>query len=414
MTREPFTTLFTTPPLTRVRSGLLAFGFAMMMIDHDDRSILACTGLTAACSMASASICAALEAFRSARLPPVLHQSWVDEQPPKVLAAVRARWSEVLPSWTHRLWTDRDNRLAWAAHHPELLALYDGYPHGVQRADAARLLYMQLHGGVYADLDVAPCELTERALGRPALMLVRDPWRGSLRRKRMQHVSNFFFASPKGHPFWAYAIAGLPAHRNHPRGIMMQTGPYFVDSMWKRFVREARTCDAASRAPADSAGAEGGGALLDWLQASVLTHDEWQQRRVGTHHWASTWHYHAVIKDDGLVDWLGVNESASCPESSLATIVAGAKPGGSSLNETVLQTYPRTNGTRHRKLLTLRGEDTRQLVRTYWRWERIHKKTGGADGVLPATTRPHQQPGSRRRRKRARRKSAPAAGDAYM
>ena len=36
--------------------------------------------------------------------------------------------------------------------------MYDGYPNPIQRADASRLVYMYLFGGVYADLDVAPCD----------------------------------------------------------------------------------------------------------------------------------------------------------------------------------------------------------------------------------------------------------------
>ena len=31
--------------------------------------------------------------------------------------------------------------------------MYDGYPNPIQRADASRLVYMYLFGGVYADLD---------------------------------------------------------------------------------------------------------------------------------------------------------------------------------------------------------------------------------------------------------------------
>ena len=188
------------------------------------------------------------------RVPPILHQSWNNRSLPRVLAAISARWAEVLPGWTRRMWTADDNRQLWAQHFPQLLHIYDGFevsspcldrldhhpnpigmctgigraasgPHGsyqghcrspctrhlcrspsptfaaslvhlchppsstfaalprppsppsrvhfchppssqryIERADATRLLYLFLHGGVYADLDVAPCSTFLRAV----------------------------------------------------------------------------------------------------------------------------------------------------------------------------------------------------------------------------------------------------------
>ena len=86
----------------------------------------------------------------------VVHQSWMTAQLPGALEPLSARWQRAGPSgWEHRLWTDEANRALWAAHFPDLLSLYDGYSTAVQRADVTRLLYMHVHGGVYADLDVA-------------------------------------------------------------------------------------------------------------------------------------------------------------------------------------------------------------------------------------------------------------------
>ena len=95
----------------------------------------------------------------------VVHQSWMTTQLPGELEPLSARWRRAGPSgWDHRLWTDDANRALWAAHFPELLPVYDGYPTAVQRADVTRLLYMHVHGGVYADLDVAPCDSAWAAL----------------------------------------------------------------------------------------------------------------------------------------------------------------------------------------------------------------------------------------------------------
>ena len=96
----------------------------------------------------------------------VVHQSWMTAQLPGALEPLSARWRRAGPSgWDHRLWTDEANRALWAAHFPDLLPIYDGYPTPVQRADVTRLLYMHVHGGVYADLDVAHHVETKRLNG---------------------------------------------------------------------------------------------------------------------------------------------------------------------------------------------------------------------------------------------------------
>ena len=96
-------------------------------------------------------------------IPQIIHQSWRTHELPSTLRPLSASWSH-LSGWRHRLWTDDENRALWAAHFPELLDVYDGYARPVQRADATRLLYMHVHGGVYADLDVAPCDSAWAAL----------------------------------------------------------------------------------------------------------------------------------------------------------------------------------------------------------------------------------------------------------
>ena len=106
----------------------------------------------------------------------VVHQSWMTAQLPGELEPLSARWRRAGPSgWDHRLWTDDANRALWAAHFPELLPVYDGYPTAVQRADVTRLLYMHVHGGVYADLDVAPCDSAWAALEQQKQVCLPHP-----------------------------------------------------------------------------------------------------------------------------------------------------------------------------------------------------------------------------------------------
>ena len=342
-----------------------------------------------------------LAAMKHLVIPRIMHQSWVDNRTiPRVLAAQAARWRTVLPDWEYRLWTDEMNRVLWQDHFPELMAVYDNYSHPVMRADAARLLYMHVHGGVYADLDVAPCDAVSSVIGRSSaqLLLVRDPWRGSLKRKQQQHISNFFFASVKGHPFWAYAIRGLANRQNHGRGVMFRTGPYFLNSMYRRFVREHRSCPSGSMP-----------------HVNVLTYDEWQagshrilthptqfhpilshlitspppttNGQVGpfaSHHWSSTWHYNTVIQDEGLLSWLGVNETNDCRESRLEEIFR-TRNGSTLFRRVKFNTYPPNpdNVTRRRYVIFVEGENGGAARKEAKRMERVHRYSRTSEVVSP-------------------------------
>ena len=119
-------------------------------------------------------------------IPRIVHQSWKEKRPPPPLEPLSARWRS-LSGWEYRLWTDEDNERLWKEHAPELIDVFSAYndtphtvrdghvvgasvregyeiqrPTGIRRADASRLLYMHVHGGVYADLDVIPCAAGHR------------------------------------------------------------------------------------------------------------------------------------------------------------------------------------------------------------------------------------------------------------
>ena len=257
-------------------------------------------------SQASAAMpCALSDCGACGGIARVVHQSWVTRKLPDTLEPLSARWRLAgPPGWDHRLWTDEANRALWATHFPDMLPVYDGYPTAVQRADVTRLLYMHVHGGVYADLDVAPCNNVWAALERKqhGLLLVRGP-DSSHRRGSSQALSNFFMASAPGHPFWAFAIRLLPERRARP--VMSATGPWFLNAAWSGWQRHVRRQLSAQCAAA-------------WLSETVraYTFDEWQAE-VAAHHWMGTWHHnHTVAFNPFFQDWMGVNRSNNCLEAS--------------------------------------------------------------------------------------------------
>ena len=240
-------------------------------------------------------------------IPQIIHQSWRTHELPSTLRPLSASWSH-LSGWRHRLWTDDENRALWAAHFPELLDVYDGYARPVQRADATRLLYMHVHGGVYADLDVAPCHgLPSIVLnGSLELLLVREPSK-SPRGDARRYLTNFWMASAPGHPFWRHAIALLRGRAKHA-DVMSATGPYFLNAAWMQYQKALRAAPAACAARAAA-------------RARILTFREWQ-RGVGAHHWASTWHYGEATSDPTFQAWLGVDLANNCAEGAFREVIS--------------------------------------------------------------------------------------------
>ena len=89
-------------------------------------------------------------------IPKILHFTWKTEDVPGKMGEYLTLWRETHKDWDIRLWTDATMREFVAAHYPDFLATYDGYPAPIQRADSFRYLVLNVMGGGYSDLDVEP------------------------------------------------------------------------------------------------------------------------------------------------------------------------------------------------------------------------------------------------------------------
>ncbi|MEW5319555.1 MAG: hypothetical protein WDW38_010700 [Sanguina aurantia] len=112
-------------------------------------------------------------------------------------------WKRHNPTWEYKLWTDEDNRALVATHYPEFLQAYDGFKHGIMRADFVRYLYMHHHGGLYADLDMECLKPMDTLMSTHMVVLARMGTNDSF----SHSVPNAFMASVPGHPFWKFCIA---------------------------------------------------------------------------------------------------------------------------------------------------------------------------------------------------------------
>lgn len=166
-------------------------------------------------------------------IPRIIHQTWKSEALPPAFRLFRDTWRRRHPDWEYRFYDDAACRRSVAAGFPELLPLYDGCPHPVQRADIFRYLIVASEGGLYADMDMACLKNVEPLLaGRRAVFGVED--RLSPRQtRRLNHrhaerIANFIFAAEAGHPVFGEIIAalkGLPGNWNMGEEILETTGP---------------------------------------------------------------------------------------------------------------------------------------------------------------------------------------------
>ena len=101
----------------------------------------------------------------------MIHQIWrsgnLTDYPFALARTIVARWRALgkRTGLAYRLWTDADIAALLsdtASPYAFFAAAYEALPVGVMRADAARLVLLHAHGGIYADLDTQPLELAHR------------------------------------------------------------------------------------------------------------------------------------------------------------------------------------------------------------------------------------------------------------
>ena len=275
--------------------------------------------------------CDPFQSGMRARIPKIIHLSWIRRELPPELVPLADGWRSLTSrGWTVQVWTDEQNEQLWQHYMPNMLDVYHSYNQtpiagvtrqaGIRRADATRLLYMHIFGGVYADLDSAPCGEFDDALQREQLILVREPGKGKSGRRR--YISNFFMASAPGHPFWRHALHMLRLRAQRP-DVMSASGPYFLNAAWNSWSQEC-------------AGHVGAITILPYseLQARFAVHfwaGSWHVRkhaasrppvgnssRSGSHHNSSSSHSSSsFVFDRGVLAWRGINHSNNCPGAAL-------------------------------------------------------------------------------------------------
>jgi hypothetical protein len=174
-------------------------------------------------------------------IPKILHFTWKTEALPRVMGRYFARWRALHPGWETRLWTDVSMRAFVVETYPDLVAVYDGYPMMIQRADAFRYLVLKHFGGVYADLDVEPIEPIDRLAELPAFIgveplehVVSDRIHAGL----PFQLTNAFMGAEPDHPLFRLIVGLLPELMDQK--VFYSTGPAMVTAALLRLPMDER------------------------------------------------------------------------------------------------------------------------------------------------------------------------------
>ena len=159
--------------------------------------------------------------------PRQVHQSWkVETLPHESMQTWAESWRQHNPTFSYKLWTDRENRAFIAQEFPAFLEHFDAYDAPIKRADAVRVFYMYKYGGVYADLDFVCVRSFDALLEAHAptsdVLLGQLEWH--VRRERVTEVPNALLISKPRARFWLHMIREM-VRRVNCYQPMHDTGP---------------------------------------------------------------------------------------------------------------------------------------------------------------------------------------------
>ena len=228
-------------------------------------------------------------------IPKILHFTWKTEDVPGRMGEYLTLWRHTHTDWDIRLWTDATMREFVAAHYPDFLGIYDGYPAPIQRADSFRYLVLNVMGGVYSDLDVEPFRSINDMIAGVDCFVGLEPYEhiGPDRRHcgTPYLLSNAFMGAVPGHAYFKLIVDLLPTVADNPN-IFYSTGPSLTTGAGVRLSREERPklvppclwsplCDGGKPCTSDNLLAEIMGDDFDFV---------WSDRRAFvSHHWLTSW-----------------------------------------------------------------------------------------------------------------------------
>jgi FkbM family methyltransferase len=219
------------------------------------------------------------------RIPRYLHQTWKTEDIPDKHKPFQKTFTDMHPKWQYKLWTDQDNEQLIEKHYSWFLEYYRGYPHNIQRADAARYFILYHFGGVYADLDMQCLTPLDPLLDQIGGIIVGQE--GQTHSDGTQRIGNAIIFSSPHHPFWLHVFQGLlecykKSDVRKISTVFTTTGPSFLHEVYLKYPQGITVMANSAFYP------------LPWHKPEDDGEMKLVQRRQypkswTAHHWAGVW-----------------------------------------------------------------------------------------------------------------------------
>src|SRR5882762_8774481 len=109
------------------------------------------------------------------KIPPILHQTWKDNNIPEEFVRMSLSWRNTHTHWQYFFWTDDMNRNFIKEHFPYFLSTYDNYQSNIERVDAVRYFALYKYGGFYIDMDFECLANIEPIVSDSACVFGKEP-----------------------------------------------------------------------------------------------------------------------------------------------------------------------------------------------------------------------------------------------
>lgn len=192
--------------------------------------------------------------YKMPDIPQIIHLIFLSkkEKFPGIFRTCMDRIKEFHPKWEIKLYNEDDAQKIIKEYLPELLPIYNAYPHYVQKADLFRIILVYVYGGFYLDLDMICLKpLDELIQYKLVLPEERYVQRGKkhiyekldgIRIKHNLRLGNYMFGGIPQHKFWLYyfkeAIKKSSQKIKHEGDVLETTGPGLLTNVYHKYNKQ--------------------------------------------------------------------------------------------------------------------------------------------------------------------------------
>lgn len=167
-------------------------------------------------------------------IPKIIHQTWKTSTLPEKWQPSQDSIKKHMPDWSYHLWTDEENSAFVREHFPDFVDTFEGFPYGIQRADAIRYMLLYVYGGLYMDCDFEVLgDLSSLFVDKANIYLIHSSNKPNL-------ITNGFMASVPGCDLWLRMLETMKQDPGFYRmerhmHVMYTTGPMALDYTVRKY-----------------------------------------------------------------------------------------------------------------------------------------------------------------------------------